>query len=121
MTVCANSGPFIDGLTNGSKRPAVTAVELPESAGARAGADDPGPSKGHMLASSDCPHGMHEAAGRKRNGEAIRARTFGDIVGSFPDLVRPAPPCAYKRPVIPRIGHNPGGDGDSRSGSHSRG
>ena len=39
-----------------------------------------------MLTSSDCPNAMHEAAGRKRNGEAILARTFGDTVGSFPTL-----------------------------------
>ena len=42
----------------------LTAVGFAESAGARAGADDPGPSKGNMLAFSDCPHAMHEAAGR---------------------------------------------------------
>jgi hypothetical protein len=71
---------------------------------ARAGADDPGPSKGrgNNLASSDCPHVMHEAADRKRNGKAI-ACTFGDTVGSFPDLVRPTLLCACKQPVIPYI------------------
>ena len=74
-----------------------------ESAGARAGADDPGPSKGHMLASSDCPHAMHEDSGRNQNGEAI-ARTFGDTVGSFPDLVRPTLLCACKEPALPSIG-----------------
>ena len=70
---------------------------------ARAGADDPGPSKGNILASSDCPHALREAVGRKRNGEAI-ACTFGDTVGSFPDLVRPTLLCACKQPAIPYIG-----------------
>jgi hypothetical protein len=46
--------------------------------------------------------------------------TFGDIAGSFPDLLRPAPPCADKRPVVPRIRHH-GRDGDSRGDSHSQG
>ena len=81
----------------------LTAVGFAKSAGARAGADDPGPSKGNILASSDCPHARDEAAGRKQNGEAI-ARTFGDTVGSFPDLVRPTLLCACKQPAIPYIG-----------------
>jgi hypothetical protein len=31
------------------------------------------------------------------------ARTFRDIVGSFPDLVRPTLLCACKQPAIPYI------------------
>jgi hypothetical protein len=71
------------------------------SAGARAGADD-------LVRLKSCagllrrPHAMHEAAGRKRNGEAT-ARTFRDIVGSSPDLVRPTLLCACKQPAIPYI------------------
>jgi|SRR5580704_760039 hypothetical protein len=56
-----------------------------------------------MLASSDCPHAMDEASGRNRNGEAI-ARTFGNTVGNFPDLVRPTLLCACKQPALPFIG-----------------
>ena len=56
-----------------------------------------------MLASSDYPHVVREAPGRKRNGKSI-ACTFGDTVGSFPDLVLPTLLCACKQPAIPYIG-----------------
>ena len=68
------------------------------SAAARAGAHDSARVKSHA-GLSDLLTPCMEEAGRERKGEAILARTFGDIVGSFPDLVRPEPPCADKRPV----------------------